>query len=709
MRAAPAAAHRACGRAQSPPPWGRRPPRSSARHPTAASTASASSSGLACQRLVAGDLGQLEGVPRHQRGEADGTDREGRVVQRSARPRSARSTRPARPCSSNQRRRGRPARHGVVPAGAVVAARLPRVAQLDEAAGRPTAALEEEPQPALGPVDELARRASIPRRGQLGHRVAVHRRLGDGRRRRARPQSAACGNGPVAVAQVGHEPVVVLRRQRAAQLDDGRARRRGGPTRRRGSSCPTATATDRWWRWARRSRRSASVAPRRLEDPVAPRSASSATVGSVPPCRRSPSCRSGSGVTTGCRWWPPPGHGCSASLGWTVRTVAGEGPVDHLAARAGRRCADSRLPPAERRRGAGRRRPRGGGEPLHDPAEPTGGARRGRRACGAGPRCCTTTIRRGSERSGPTSPSCPPQRPGVAARHDQPPHRGADGRARHRGHDHLQRLRRRRAAGRPHAPPAPPSGWRTDERLLVHPVRAIERKGVPAALALAAALGATYWLVGPAEDGYEADAAHACSPRPRCRVIHRPVARDRWPTPTPPATPSPSRPPGRGSATRRSRRPSTGGPWRWAPTPWPTSCGPSGFRWFDPARPAELDAFLRRPDPSAPRPQRGAAPRQHLGLDRLSPTTSSGSSQAGWVAVSDGHPRVDPGARAPGPHRPLGRARAAHRLRAVPRRHRAVRARLRRRVRRRASGPTIVGCLVSARSCSRRPSCSATR
>ena len=79
--------------------------------------------------------------------------------------------------------------------------------------------------------------------------------------------------------------------------------------------------------------------------------------------------------------------------------------------------------------------------------------------------------------------------------------------------------------------PDPPAGDRegvrralgvADEtRLLLQPTRALARKNVAAGLALTAAVGGTYWLLGPAEDGYgpeldrlvEGAPARCCSER----------------------------------------------------------------------------------------------------------------------------------------------------------------------------------------------------
>jgi len=77
-----------------------------------------------------------------------------------------------------------------------------------------------------------------------------------------------------------------------------------------------------------------------------------------------------------------------------------------------------------------------------------------------------------------------------------------------------------------HAPTGDRAGTRAafdidpDERLVIHPVRAIERKNIPKAIEMAEALDATYWLLGGPEENYDAE-LHRILSRARTRVIHR--------------------------------------------------------------------------------------------------------------------------------------------------------------------------------------------
>ncbi|HTO01893.1 MAG TPA: glycosyltransferase family 4 protein [Microthrixaceae bacterium] len=64
-------------------------------------------------------------------------------------------------------------------------------------------------------------------------------------------------------------------------------------------------------------------------------------------------------------------------------------------------------------------------------------------------------------------------------------------------------------------------GVADDETLLAHPVRAIERKNVPAAIRTAEELNATYWLLGPAEEGYGLELAQLLAAA-KCRIVHQP-------------------------------------------------------------------------------------------------------------------------------------------------------------------------------------------
>jgi glycosyltransferase involved in cell wall biosynthesis len=64
-------------------------------------------------------------------------------------------------------------------------------------------------------------------------------------------------------------------------------------------------------------------------------------------------------------------------------------------------------------------------------------------------------------------------------------------------------------------------GVAPDQILLAHPVRAIERKNIPAAIRLAEEMGAVYWLPGPAEEGYRATLETLLSDA-NCEVVRTP-------------------------------------------------------------------------------------------------------------------------------------------------------------------------------------------
>lgn len=165
------------------------------------------------------------------------------------------------------------------------------------------------------------------------------------------------------------------------------------------------------------------------------------------------------------------------------------------------------------------------------------------------------------------------------------------------------------------------------DRLVVHPVRAIARKDVPAAIRLAGALGATYWLLGPAEDGYAPDlaAAFAAASSP---VVHQ----------RPPSMPDayaaadlvvfPSTWEGFGNPPLEAalhRRPVVVGRY-----PVADELRAFGFRWFDVEQVEEISAFLDAPDPELLDTNRRIA-QDHFSLARLSRGVQTLLAAAGWL------------------------------------------------------------------------------
>jgi len=168
-----------------------------------------------------------------------------------------------------------------------------------------------------------------------------------------------------------------------------------------------------------------------------------------------------------------------------------------------------------------------------------------------------------------------------------------------------------------------------DERLVLHPVRAIARKDVPAAVALAEALDATYWLAGPAEDGYDGELTEVLS-RAACRVIHRPPPTsmaDAYAAADAVAFPSTwegfGNPPVEAAIHRR--------PVAVGSYPVADELRALGFRWFDARDVAPLDAFLRQPDDRL-HDANAAVAAAHFALDRVGRDIAALLREAGWSA-----------------------------------------------------------------------------
>lgn len=150
-----------------------------------------------------------------------------------------------------------------------------------------------------------------------------------------------------------------------------------------------------------------------------------------------------------------------------------------------------------------------------------------------------------------------------------------------------------------------------DGPLLLHPARAIARKDVPAAIRLAEQLGGTYWITGPAEEGFPLDdVLDAAS----CPVLHRPVERMADAYASCDAVLFPSRWEGFGQPLLEAavhRRPIAV-----APYPVAEELRRFGFRWFPSVDATPLREFLDDPD-HALHDHNAAIVREHFSLDRL--------------------------------------------------------------------------------------------
>lgn len=166
-----------------------------------------------------------------------------------------------------------------------------------------------------------------------------------------------------------------------------------------------------------------------------------------------------------------------------------------------------------------------------------------------------------------------------------------------------------------------------DELLVAHPVRAIARKNIPAAVALCEELGATYWLLGAAEEGYDEELARILDAA-TCRVVRQsmPHCSDIYAAPD--AIAFPSLWEGFGNPPIEAaihRTPAVVGHYAVA-----EELRTLGFRWFDPDDAAGLQRWLDNPDTELLDHNQQLA-EQHFSFEHMTDQLHELITAAGWL------------------------------------------------------------------------------
>lgn len=174
-------------------------------------------------------------------------------------------------------------------------------------------------------------------------------------------------------------------------------------------------------------------------------------------------------------------------------------------------------------------------------------------------------------------------------------------------------------------------GFAPDELVLVHPARAIARKNVPAALRLTAELGGTYWLTGPAEEDYgdELERLLTDAHDGGVRIVRGPAGRLHDMYAAADVVLYPSTFEGFGNPPIEAaihRRPAVVGH-----HPVAEELRRLGFRWFDTDRVDDLRRWLAAPDPDL-LDHNAAVARQHFSLRAMEDAIAALVDEAGWSA-----------------------------------------------------------------------------